>query len=243
MINGHESWTANRRRYPVRRRHVAAAAIAAGSVLALAACSSTPAETTATSPVASTSPTAETGTGSPEPESTKSESAGDDETTAADKPEKTGNPILDGERQVVIAPTDTFETVLHVDDKGHLALTDGGSDSTLFVLVPVNDDKHWIRTAKADSSGEQACIGLSMQSSGPAMLDAAPCDAAKSGQLFTIASKGEVEGKFRYAIKGDKGYNVRALDDEGVQAVAGASGKGTTFGFADNGKAPAGPGD
>ncbi|WP_305788775.1 hypothetical protein [Symbioplanes lichenis] len=229
----------------MRRRHVAAAAIAAGSVLALAACSSTPADTTAASPAGSTpsatTPAAETGAGSAEAEPT-TEAADDGAGATAEKPEKTGNPVLDGERQIVIAPTDTYETVLHVDDKGHLALTDGDSDTTLFVLVPVNDEKHWIRTAKADSSGEQACIGLSMQSSGPAMLDAAPCDASASGQLFTIQSKGEVEGKFRYAIKGDKGYNVRALDDEGVQAVAGASGKGTTFGFADNGKAPAGPG-
>ncbi|WP_306211896.1 hypothetical protein [Actinoplanes sp. RD1] len=229
----------------MRRRHVAAAAIAAGSVLALAACSSTPADTTAASSAGSTAPTAETGTGSAEPQSTQSEdagegetTAGEGETTAGEKPEKTGNPILDGERQVVIAPADTYETVLHVDDKGHLALTDGESDTTLFVLVPVNDEKHWIRTAKADSSGEQACIGLSLQSTGPAMLDAAPCDASKSGQLFTIESKGDK----KYAIKGDKGYNVRALDDEGVQAVAGASGSGTTFGFADNGKAPAAPG-
>ncbi|GAA2518101.1 hypothetical protein [Winogradskya humida] len=140
---------------------------------------------------------------------------------------------------MVLRPVQTFESVLHVDDRGHLALTDGESALSLFVLVPVREGKHQIRTAKAGGNGKPACIGLKENPAGSATLDAVACDASKAGQLFDFeAGKKNKEGKQTYAIHTDKDYYVRALDETGVEAV-GAATPDTTFVLVDNGAAPA----
>lgn len=150
--------------------------------------------------------------------------------------------ILGGERQIVLRPVQTFESILHVDAKGHLALTDGETGSGLFVLLPGRDGKHQIRLAKADPSGEASCIGLKENTSGSATLDAAPCDSSKAGQLFDFEKLKKTDnGSPTYSIRTTKGYYIRALDETGVEAVA--TGPDTTFVLVDNGTAPAGPGD
>ncbi|GAA2560486.1 hypothetical protein GCM10010435_34820 [Winogradskya consettensis] len=150
--------------------------------------------------------------------------------------------ILGGERQIVLRPVQTFESILHVDAKGHLALTDGETGSGLFVLLPGRDGKHQIRLAKADPSGEASCIGLKENTSGSATLDAAPCDSSKAGQLFDFEKLRKTDnGSPTYSIRTTKGYYIRALDETGVEAVA--TGPDTTFVLVDNGTAPAGPGD
>lgn len=62
--------------------------------------------------------------------------------------------MLSGTRQVAIVPVPSFESVLALDAKGRLGLTDGESDRSLFVFTP-NGKRFQIKTAKADSdSGE-----------------------------------------------------------------------------------------
>ncbi|MEV4707032.1 hypothetical protein [Actinoplanes sp. NPDC049316] len=146
--------------------------------------------------------------------------------------------ILEGERQVVITPVDSFESVVAVDGKGRLSLTDGPSDKTLFVLVPVGEGKHFIRTAKAGESGEPACMGL-REGGGAAKVVAAACDASRSGQRFTFEAGKPRDGRPTYAIGAQGGLHLRA-DRSGLVAVRGA---GSSFTLADNGAAPAGPGD
>ncbi|MFI5933017.1 hypothetical protein [Actinoplanes sp. NPDC051494] len=148
--------------------------------------------------------------------------------------------ILAGKRQFVFRPMQTAGSVLHVDDRGHLALTDGESSTSLFVLLPAAADTYRIRMAGKmagkEASGEQRCIGLTENTAGSATLDAVPCDAGAPGQRFGL----EKEKGQTYAIRTDQDHYVRANDETGVEAVADP---GTTFSLIDNGAAPAGAGD
>ncbi|UQU63520.1 hypothetical protein COUCH_31625 [Couchioplanes caeruleus] len=146
--------------------------------------------------------------------------------------------ILAGKRQVVIAPVGSTESVLTVDDKGRLSLTDGPSDRTLFVLVPVGDGKHQIRTAKAGASGEPACMGV-RDGGGAATVVAAACDAGRAGQRFTVESEAQRDGRPAYTIGAEGGLRL-SVDRSGLVATPG---RGTPFTLVDNGAAPAGPGD
>ncbi|GAA2518091.1 hypothetical protein [Winogradskya humida] len=244
----------------------AGVAVTAGVAFALAACASGPApgtqpgdaaaasgapeSTQATSKPATSKPaTSKPVTSKPAVDTTKNNSdnssgggdnSGGDSSGGGDGGGAGG--ILGGKRQIVLRPVQTFESILHVDDKGHLALTDGETGSGLFVLLPGRDGKHQIRLAKPDPSGEASCIGLKENTSGSATLDAAPCDSSKAGQLFDFEKLKKTDnGSPTYSIRTTKGYYVRALDETGVEAVA--AGPDTTFVLVDNGTAPAGPGD
>ncbi|WP_199513971.1 hypothetical protein [Nucisporomicrobium flavum] len=200
-------------------------------VLTLPACRTAQKVPTADAPASTSAPAPSTVTREPSvpPATPSSPAAG----TGSGKPDK-GGAILAGKRQVVIAPVGSAESVLTVDDKGRLSLTDGPSDRTLFVLVPVGDGKHQIRTAKADESGEPACMGLRDGS-----VVAAACDAGRAGQRFTLESEPQRGGKAAYTI-GAKGGLRLSVDRSGLVATPG---RGTPFTLVDNGAAPAGPGD
>ncbi|GLY23784.1 hypothetical protein [Micromonospora sp. NBRC 101691] len=147
--------------------------------------------------------------------------------------------ILQGERQVVIAPVDSFESILAVDPKGRLNLTDGEAEYTLFVLDPVAG-RHQIKTAKAGSGGEPFCMGLRDNGTKPKTIVSAGCDTSAAGQLFTLERMKDTDEKGRptYAIRGDGDVYVRTTATDGLVAeLPGDEGPGTTFVFVDNGKA------
>ncbi|MEH1017974.1 hypothetical protein V6U90_33580 [Micromonospora sp. CPCC 206060] len=148
--------------------------------------------------------------------------------------------ILRGERQVVITPVRSFESVLAVDDKGRLNLTDGEAEYALFVLDPVGGGRHQIKTAKAGSGGEPFCMGLRDNGTSPTTIVAAACDTSAAGQLFTLERMWatDEQGRPTYAIRGDGGVHLRTIASSGLVAqAAGAGGPDTTFAFVDNGKA------
>ncbi|WP_433385550.1 hypothetical protein [Micromonospora sp. KLBMP9576] len=229
------------RAIPVLR--AAAVALTVGVVAAASACTtSTP---QAGDPTASsTAPTRADGTG-PTTGTPTGPATGDGSSPSA--PPAGANPILRGERQVVLRPIASFESILAVDAKGRLNLTDGGSDTSLFVLVPAAGDRHQIRTAKAQQDGEPDCLGLRDNGSAPTTVVATACDAGRAGQLFAIAqTKKRDEGRPTYTIEGEGGLFLRATDRQGLtaQRVGGSdTGAALTFDFVDNGVAPAGPGD
>ncbi|MGC4806170.1 hypothetical protein [Micromonospora sp. DT233] len=213
-----------------------------GLAAALTACTPAPApapgDSTAT-PTTSTSTSAGGSSGAPEPTSSRSKNDPPPDGSAP-------SPILRGERQVVLRPVEAFESILAVDAKGRLNLTDGESDKSLFVLAPAKGNMHQIRTAKPQGGGEPDCMGL-RDDDAPATVVAAPCDAGRAGQLFTIErTSEESEGRPTYTIRGAGKRYLRALDQHGLIAERmgeGDAGKGVAFDFVDNGAAPVGSGD
>ncbi|MGK5517831.1 hypothetical protein ACSNN9_00565 [Micromonospora sp. URMC 107] len=151
-----------------------------------------------------------------------------------------------GERQVVLRPVGSFESILAVDAKGRLHLTDGDTDKSLFVLLPAHGNKYQIRTAKAHGGGEPDCMGLRDDGSAPATVVATACDAGRAGQLFAIErTREKSEGRPTYTISGEGEVRLRATDRQGLvveRVPEGDAGEGLTFDFVDNGAAPAGPG-
>ncbi|MGJ6967674.1 hypothetical protein ACSDR0_37735 [Streptosporangium sp. G11] len=175
-------------------------------------------------------------------------------TTSASKPTRTsrtpdapgggssGNgPILRGERQVVIRPTQEAEGILALDAQGRLNLTDGPSNFTLFVFVPVRDGLHQIRTAKAGAGGEPSCLGIRDNGSNPLTVVAAACDTRRQGQLFRIRKAPEaatdgygISNQGAYLqISAERGLIAEKLSDAPLRTV---------YTFVDNGSAPAQPG-
>ncbi|MEU4771632.1 hypothetical protein [Micromonospora sp. NPDC023644] len=229
--------------FPAMRAAVAAA-------LAVGVAASVPACTTATPPAGE--PTASPVTSAPAsgggdtPSPTGSTSATESQTAS---PGAAGgaDPIMRGERQIVLRPVGSFESILAVDAKGRLNLTDGDTDKSLFVLLPARGNKYQIRTAKAHGGGEPDCMGLRDDGSAPATVVATPCDAGRAGQLFTIEKTREKsEGRPTYTISGEGEVRLRATDRQGLvveRVREGDAGEGLTFDFVDNGAAPAGPGD
>jgi hypothetical protein len=222
-------------------RAPAGVALSVALATALTACTTAPApgDSTAT-PTTSASTSAGGSSGAPEPTGSRSKTD--------PPPEGAGpSPILRGERQVVLRPVEAFESILAVDAKGRLNLTDGESDKSLFVLVPTRGDTHQIRTAKPQGGGEPDCMGLRDNDDAPATVVAAPCDAGRAGQLFTIEETSqESEGRPTYTIRAEGQRYLRAVDRHGLIAERigeGDAGKGVTFDFVDNGAAPAGAGD
>ncbi|MFB9545301.1 hypothetical protein [Micromonospora sagamiensis] len=148
--------------------------------------------------------------------------------------------ILRGERQVVIAPVGSFESILAVDAKGRLNLTDGEAEYALFVLDPVDGGRHQIKTAKAGSGGEPFCMGLRDNGTSPATVVAAGCDTSSAGQLFTLERMRatDKQGRPTYAIRGAGNVRLGTTASSGLVAqAAGDGGPETTFAFVDNGKA------
>ncbi|MGN9809554.1 hypothetical protein ACTMSW_09360 [Micromonospora sp. BQ11] len=150
------------------------------------------------------------------------------------------SPILRGERQVVIRPVEAFEAILAVDGKGRLNLTDGDADKGLFVLFPIGNGRYQIKTAKAQSGGEPACMGLRDNGTSSPTIVAAACDVSAKGQLFSIEPTGtkDAQGRPLYAISTAGGHYLRSLDGQGLVAQnGGEAGSRTTFSFVDNGAA------
>jgi hypothetical protein len=171
----------------------------------------------------------------------------DGETT---KPEETGNgsggdsdsPILSGKRKIVIKPAGQSEGILAVNDKGRLVVTDGPGTHTLFVLVPVRDGLHQIRTAKAGNGGEPSCMGVKNNGSNPLTVAAAACDAGRAGQLFRVRTAQEASDD-GYGISNQGAYLQISRTHGLIAEELSDAPLRTVYTFVDNGAAPAGPGE
>jgi hypothetical protein len=210
----------------------ATAVLAVGVATAPTACAtSTPEAGGSAAPSASAPAVDGTATSPPAPTATPPGDGGTD-------------PILRGERQVVLRPIGSFESILAVDAKGRLNLTDGDTESSLFVLLPAAGNRYQIRTAKVRGHGEPDCMGLRDNGAAPTTVVAAPCDAARPGQMFTVErTRATDEGRPTYTIGGQGGVHLRVRDEEGLVAQRVDAGAATTFDLVDNGAAPPGPGE
>ena len=148
------------------------------------------------------------------------------------------DPILAGKRQVVIKPIPSFESIVAIDGKGRLNLTDGEAYHGLFVLSPVGK-KFQIRTAKAGDGRKAACIGIRSNGSNPLTAVAAKCDTKRAGQLFTITKlTAKDNGRPTYAIH-NGGAFLQYFPRTGLIAQElGDSELETSYSFVDNGPAP-----
>lgn len=148
------------------------------------------------------------------------------------------DPILAGKRQVVIKPIPSFESIVAIDGKGRLNLTDGEAEFVLFVLSPVGD-KFQIKTAKPGDGKKAACIGVKNNGSNPLTAVAATCDTKRAGQLFTIAKlKAKDNGLPTYAIS-NNGAFLQDFPRTGlILEELGDAELTTSYSFVDNGPAP-----
>lgn len=148
------------------------------------------------------------------------------------------DPILTGKRQVVIKPIPSFESIVAIDGKGRLNLTDGEAKFGLFVLSPVG--KKWqIKTAKAGDGKKAACVGIKNNGSDPLTVVATKCDAKRAGQLFDITKlKAKDNGRPTYAISSGGAF-LQYFPRTGLIAEElGDAPLTTTYSFVDNGPAP-----
>lgn len=214
-------------------RTAALGLLAAGLVLAQHACSSAP---PAAAPTAAPSPSPSAPATSPPPTGAPA--------TATSSPSAGGSTedILDGDRQVALKPHPGAGSVLAVDTKGRLDVTDGPGAYSRFVLTKVGD-RHQIRTAEADPSGERSCMGIKSNGEAPLTVVAAVCDASSTGQLFRLRDQEEaVDGRPTYTIAGEGGVFLQVTDGYGLIAEeAGDGTRETVFSFVDNGPAPLPP--
>jgi hypothetical protein len=150
----------------------------------------------------------------------------------------TADPILAGKRQVVIKPIPSFESIVAIDGKGRLNLTDGEAEFGLFVLSPVGN-KFQIKTAKPGDGKKAACIGVRSNGSNPLTAVAATCDTKRAGQLFTIAKlKAKDNGRPTYAIS-NAGAFLQYFPRTGlILEELGDAELTTSYSFVDNGPAP-----
>nr|WP_221379894.1 hypothetical protein [Actinoplanes polyasparticus] len=228
------------------RTHALNAFLAAGVILALYGCDSgSPIDAAApVSPEASGAPeapasatTAPTTRPAPEPTTTTSRATS---TPAAGSGGDDG-PILSGRRQVVIRPAGGPEGVLAVDGRGRLNLTDGPSEFTLFVFVPVRDGLHQIRTARAGAGGEPSCMGVKSNGPSPLTVVAAACDTRRAGQLFRVRKAPEAQAD-GYGISNQSAYLQISPERGLIAEELGDAPLRTVYTFVDNGAAPAQPG-
>ncbi|WP_173034216.1 hypothetical protein [Phytohabitans flavus] len=144
--------------------------------------------------------------------------------------------ILRGERQVVILPVDSFESVLALNDADRLTLLDGDPDRDLFVLAPVGGGRFQIKTAKADRGGEPSCMQVKEDGVNPATVVARACDVGVQNQLFTIEEAKQVKnGRPSYNIMVDGGAYLLEGSSGGLIAEQLGDGSPTSFTFVDNG--------
>jgi hypothetical protein len=148
------------------------------------------------------------------------------------------DPILAGKRQVVIKPIPSFESIVAIDGKGRLGLTDGEAEFGLFVLSPVGE-KYQIKTAKAGDGKKAACIGVKNNGSNPLTAVAATCDSKRAGQLFDITKLAAKDnGRPTYAIS-NAGAFLQYFPRTGlILQELGDAGLETSYSFVDNGPAP-----
>jgi hypothetical protein len=217
-------------RNPVRNRRVTVlfGVLAAGMLLTQQAC--TPIDRRSGGPIAFTTPPADSPAPTSSPSTGTKPPSGKKSSTGQVK-----DPILAGRRQIVIKPIPSFESIVVVDDRGRLSLTDGEAEHSLFVLTP-SGDQHLIKTAKAGTGGERSCLGV--KAGGTALtVEAAACDAGRAGQLFTITRQKNDDGDPTYAIS-NRGAFLQVSADSGLIAEElGDSPLKTTFAFVDNGPA------
>lgn len=226
-----------------RARNLLATALLTGLTLSQAGCGAGEPTTVAAPAAPSAAAPAATATRSAP---TPAEGA-DDETTEPTKDTDSGSgggdgPILSGKRQVVIKPVGQSESILAVDDKGQLVVTDGPGTHTLFVLVPVRDGLHQIRTAKADTGGEPSCMGVKNNGSNPLTVAAAACNTGRAGQLFRIRTTQEAS-EDGYGISNQSAYLQISRTEGLIAEELGDAPLRTVYTFVDNGVAPAGPGE
>jgi hypothetical protein len=215
----------------------AARAVLVGALatVALSACSgeSLPvaggsAGTTPTGTTAPASPTQSsilTSTGSPAPSTITSSKA----SLAVDR-------VLKGTRRVVIVPVSSFESILALDARGRLNLTDGDTDSSLFVFTPVNNE-YLIKTAKANKTGEPSCLRVRGRGSNPLTVVAAACDTRDANQLFTVTfDKRDSQGHRTYVVSNQSAF-LQVVHGELIAEEIGDSTLKTSFRLVDNGKA------
>ena len=143
--------------------------------------------------------------------------------------------ILAGKRRIVIRPIPGTESIVAVDGKGRLNVTDGESASGLFVLTP-SGDRYLIKTAQAGADGEPSCMEVKSKGSESLTVVASACDAGRAAQLFTIAkAQGKVSaGRPTYSIANGDAF----LQDFGDGLIAEELGDAplkTTYAFVDNG--------
>jgi len=146
--------------------------------------------------------------------------------------------VLRGERQVVIVPVPSFESVLALDAKRRLVATDGPTEDGLFVLFPAGGGRHQIKTAKPFAGDEPSCMRVAQSNPSPLTVVAAACDTGAPDQLFTIDRQVAVDsaGRPTYTIAGRGEVYVRLTRDGQVIAEElGDAGPPTTFAFVDNG--------
>lgn len=142
---------------------------------------------------------------------------------------KPADPILAGQRKVVIKPIPSFESIVAVDDTGRLGLTDGESAHSLFVLTPVGG-KFQIKTAGSNPS----CLGIKNNGSASLTVVAATCDTTRAGQLFDISrQKGKAP---TYAISSQSAF-LQVFPDGLIAEELGDAPLATTYEFVDNGPA------
>jgi hypothetical protein len=210
-----------------RRSTVTLGLMAAGLVLSQAACSPTSKPATAQSPTPSGATSAPANYG---------EGAKPTPTPTAKPP--TGDAVLTGKRQIVIRPVQSTESIVAVDDKGRLNLTDGDTKKGLFVLTP-SGDKFLIKTAKAELNGEPSCMGVKNNGTGPLTVVAAACDTSRPGQLFTITTQKpkDKSGHPTYAISNQDAFLQISPQHGLIAEELGDAPLRTTYAFADNGPA------
>jgi hypothetical protein len=231
-------------RNPVRthRSTVLLGVLAAGLVLTQQACASV--NRPGGEPVAFTAPTAK-GTPSAGSKTSGSKTSIGAKTSSGTKTsgtvKKSGaaktDPILAGKRQIVIKPVQATESIVALDERGRLILTDGEAEHGMFVLTP-SGGKYLIKTAKAGAGGEAACLGIKHNGSKPLTVEAAACDAGRSGQLFTIArlQDKDKQGRPTYAIS-NQGAFLRIAHSGLIAEELGDAPLTTTYAFVDNGPA------
>jgi hypothetical protein len=228
--------------YPFARPEVRGALMAFAATVALSACGGedtgeiagpapTPSPASSTAPAsAAPATTAPAKPATAEPAKPATAKPTSSRLASTRKPSTTGG-VLSGTRQVVIAPVPSFESVLALDSRGRLNLTDGEGSRSLFVFVPAGKS-YLIKTAKADAgSGEPLCLSIKVNGSNPLTVVATACDAGAAAQRFEVTARGKT-----YAISNRSAF-LQVVKGELIAEELGDAPLGTTYKLVDNGKA------
>ncbi|OJF12475.1 hypothetical protein [Couchioplanes caeruleus] len=153
--------------------------------------------------------------------------------SAAASPSPSAQDVFRGDREVLLLPVGSAAT-LAVGETGWIELTDDFGDRALFVLTKADGDRYRIRTARLRTGGKASCIEVGKAGA----VTAAPCDAAKNGQVFRIRRSGTA-----YTLCTGKDTCLVQSPASGVRAVplaAGTPGKDALFFVPDRGRASIG---
>ncbi|GAA1652039.1 hypothetical protein GCM10009828_096490 [Actinoplanes couchii] len=145
------------------------------------------------------------------------------------------DPILAGKRQVVIAPVESFEGIVVLDEQGNLGMTDGEADRGLFVFTPHNG-KFQIKTAKVGTGGEPDCLSVKTNGSQPLTAVAVACDTSKAEQLFDVVPTGKKDNNRPVYTIANRDALLRTSSSGLIFEELGDGPVITTFVLVDNGK-------